>query len=164
MKLYHYAPKENTALKDGLLCVSKIPARLKVYAKRAGTEDPKEIIKWLEKTFEGRSRAVSALTEPIKWQGNDVVLKKIVDGSTLFSFELDDLIKDNLVEAIYLKKCSDADGYNEKFEKITMRKIDCSPLDWGKVNTSKGLLYGVIRHYLIVLKDGYIPPHYLKRE
>ena len=72
MKLYHYAPKENTALKDGLLSVSKIPARLKVYAKRAGTENPKEIIAWLEKTFLGRSRAVSCLTEPIKWQGNDV--------------------------------------------------------------------------------------------
>ena len=35
MKLYHYAPKENTVLKDGLLSISKIDGNLKSYINRA---------------------------------------------------------------------------------------------------------------------------------
>ncbi|MBR1916216.1 MAG: hypothetical protein IJ830_07270 [Alphaproteobacteria bacterium] len=163
MKLYHYAPKENTLLKDGLLSISKVQNSysLKAYAHRAGSENRSDIIAWLEKTFPGRSRSISCLTEPIKWQNNDEVLKKIVDGTVLFSFELDDLIKDHLVESIWCKNGSDANGYNEQFYQITPEQIDLSPLAWEKVNSSKGFLYAVIRHYLIVLKDGYIPPRYL---
>lgn len=51
----------------------------------------------MDKTFPGRSRTVSCLTEPVKQRGNDPILKKMVKSSVLFSFELDDLIKDGLV-------------------------------------------------------------------
>ena len=164
MRLYHYAPKENTVLKDGLLSISKGPRDLKAYAHRAGSEKREDILAWLDKTFAGRSRAISCLTEPIRWQGNDAVLKAIVDRSVLFSFELDDLVKDGLVEAIWCKDGSDAGGYNEQFYQVKPEEIDLSPLSWEKVDTAKDLLYAVVRHYLIVLKDGYIPPQYLKRE
>ena len=164
MKLYHYAPKENTVQTEGLLSVSKISERLMVYAKRAGSENRDEIMAWLEQTFEGRSRSISCLTEPIKWQGNDDVLKKIVDGSILFSFELENLIKDGLIEAIWCKNGSLSHGYEENFFRVSTDEIDASPLAWEKVDVSKGLLYGVIRHYLLVLKNGYIPPKYLKKE
>ena len=164
MKLYHYAPKENTVMKDGLLSISKGPKDLRAYAHRAGSENKNDIMAWLEKTFVGRSRAISCLTEPIKWQGNDVVLKKIVEQSVLFSFELNDLINDGLVEAIWCKNGSEAGGYHENFYQVSPQEIDLSPLAWEKVDASKDLLFAVIRHYMIVLKDGYIPPEYLKIE
>ena len=100
MKLYHYAPRENSVLKDGLFSISKIDRNLRPYAHRAGSENKEDILKWLDSTFYGRSRAISCLTEPIKHEGNDPVLKKIVDGSELFSFELNDLIKDGVVETM----------------------------------------------------------------
>ena len=72
MKLYHYAPKENTVMRDGLFSISKIDRNLRPYINRTGSEN--------------------------------------------------------------------------------------------KVDASKDLLYAVIRHYLIVLKDGYIPSKYITKE
>lgn len=164
MRLYHYAPKVNTVKEKGLLSISKGPRDLRAYAHRAGSENKDEIMAWLDKTFAGRSRAISCLTEPIKWQGNDAVLKAIVDRSALFSFELDDLIKAGLVESIWCKNGSEAGGYNEKFFEVKPEDIDLSPLTWEKVDAAKDLLYAVVRHYLIVLKDGYIPPEFLTLE
>ena len=162
MKLYHYAPKENTVLKDGLLSISKGAGNLKVYVERANSDKKQDILAWLESTFHGRSRSISGLTEPICWKNNDPVLKQIVDQSELFTFDLDELIKDHLVESIWLKEKSKAHGKNEKFIKIHPDEIDLSPLHWEKADASKGLIFGVIRHYLIVLKDGIIPPKYIK--
>ena len=164
MRLYHYAPIENTVLSDGLLSISCIQKDLRAYAHRAGSNNREEILAWLDKTFYGRSRAISCLTEPIKWQNNDSVLKRIVDNSALFSFDLDELVKDNLVEAIWCKNGSAAGGYNEKFFQVSPEEIDFSPLKWERVDAAKDMLYAVIRHYLIVMKNGVIPPKYLTRE
>jgi len=82
----------------------------------------------------------------------------------LFSFELNDLVREGLIEAIWCKNGSEAGGYNEKFYQVTPQEIDLEPLTWEKCDSSKGLLYGVIRHYFIVLKDGIIPAIYLKAE
>ena len=71
---------------------------------------------------------------------------------------------DGVVEEIYCKDGSDAGGYNEKFFKVSPKEIDCSPLTWEKVDAKKDLLYAVVRHYLLVLKDGYIAPKYLTEE
>ena len=92
------------------------------------------------------------------------MLKAIVDRSEIFSFELNDLIKAGLVESIWCKNGSEAGGYNEKFFEVKPEDIDLSPLTWEKVDAAKDLLYAVVRHYLIVLKDGYIPPQYLCEE
>lgn len=164
MRLYHYAPIENTVLSDGLLSISCIQKDLRAYAHRAGSNNREEILAWLDKTFYGRSRAISCLTEPIKWQNNDSVLKRIVDNSALFSFDLSELVKDNLVEAIWCKNSSAAGGYNEKFFQVSPEEIDFSPLKWERVDAAKDMLYAVIRHYLIVMKNGVIPPKYLTRE
>lgn len=163
IKLYHYAPKKNTVLKNGILSVSQGVGNLKAYAERAHSNKRKDILNWLESSFHGRSRSISGLTEPIHWQNNDPVLKQIVDQSELFSFDLNQLIKDGLVESIWLKKGSRAHGKAEKLIKIHPDEIDLSPLPWKKVKASKGLIYGVIRHYLIVLKDGKIPPKYIQK-
>ena len=164
MKLYHYAPKENTIMSDGLLSISKVDRNLNPYAHRAGSENKEDILKWMDSTFYGRSRAISCLTEQIKWKGNDPVLKKIVDGTVLFSFELNDLIKDGLVESIWCKNGSDANGLNEQIYQVVPEEIDLSSLTWEKVDASKGLLYAVVRHYMLVLKEGYIPPKYITQE
>lgn len=164
MRLYHYAPIENTVLSDGLLSISCIQKDLRAYAHRAGSDDREEILAWLDKTFDGRSRAISCLTEPIKWQNNDPVLKCIVDNSALFSFDLDELVKDDLIEAIWCKNGSEAGGYNEKFFQVKPEEIDFSPLKWERVDAARDMLYAVIRHYLVVMKNGVIPPKYLKRE
>lgn len=161
MKLYHYAPKQNSVKKDGILSISKTDRDLKPYIHRANSEKKEDILRWLDSTFYGRSRAISCLTETIKYKGNDPILKKIIDGTELFSFDLNILINDGLVEAIYCKNGSDNNGLNEKIYQIKPDEIDTSPLAWEKVNASKGLLYAVIRHYFIVMKDGVIPPKYI---
>ncbi len=164
MKLYHYAPKQNTVKKDGILSISKIDRNLKPYIHRAKSENKEDILKWLDSTFKGRSKSISCLTETIKYKNNDPALKKIINASELFSFNLEDLIKDGLVESIWCKNGSNPDGCNENIYQVNPNEIDFSPLEWQKVNASKNLLYAVIRHYFIVLKDGYIPPKYLKKE
>ena len=168
MKLYHYAPKENTVFKNGLLSVSKLDESdlLKKYTHvhRANSQNRDDIMAWLENTFKGRSRSVSCLTEPIQWQGNDIVLTKIVNHSILLSFNLEELIKDGLVESVWCKNGSDPEGCNERLYQVKPEEIDFSPLPWENVDASKELLYAVIRHYLIVLKEGYIPSQYITLE
>ena len=44
MKLYHYAPKENSIMTDGLLSISKVDRNLRPYAHRAGTENKEEVV------------------------------------------------------------------------------------------------------------------------
>lgn len=164
MKLYHYAPLDNTVLSDGLLSTAKLKKDLSCYVRRAGSNEREMILQWLDKTFPGRSRSVSCLTEPIKWQGNDPVLKSIADTSALFSFEGEALVNSGEVEAVWCKDGSQANGFAEKFYPVQFHEIDVSPLPWEKCNSDKGVLYAVIRHYLIVLKSGVLPPQYLRLE
>lgn len=163
-KLYTYVPQENTVLAEGLLSPAKCHNELKHYQRRAGCTEKAAVLEWLEKSFNGRSRSVSCLTEPIQWQGNDEMLKILVENNVLFSYYLDKLLQDGIVEVIYCKDGSDADGGNENFYRVEVEKVDFSPLPWHKCSREKGLLYAVIRHYLLVLKEGYIPPEYLTRE
>lgn len=162
MKLYHYAPTKNTVLTDGIKSFAKYPKNLRAYSRRAGSEKPTDIIKWLDSTFPGRSRAISVLTEPIKPGSTDRTLKYMQKNSVLFSIELDDLIRDNLVESIWCKDGVEQDGHTEIFYQVTPSEIDTSPLAWDKVDTDQGLLYAVIRHYLLVMKDGVIPAKYIR--
>lgn len=163
-KLYTYVPLQNTVMTDGLLSPACCPSDLRHYQRRAGSTVKADILSWLDNTFPGRSRSVSCLTEPISWQGNDEMLKTIVENNALFSYDLDELVKDGIVESIYCKDGSEAGGDNETFYQIKAEEIDFSPLPWHKCSREKGLLYAVIRHYLLVLKDGYLPPRYLTLE
>lgn len=173
MRLYHYAPKNNTILEQGLYSYAKYPGVLKrSYALPAKSNKRKDIIAWMENIFPGRSKSISCLTEQMKWRGNDPILKKIVKNSVLFSFELDDLIKDGLVESIWCRDDMSHKGRRQHIHKgcdhyfyeVTPQEIDTTPLTWEKVNVSKELMYGAVRHYMIVMKKGFIPPQYLKLE
>lgn len=149
---------------DGMLSPATCKNDLRKYHDRAGSTERVLILKWLDKTILGRSRSISCLTESIKWQGNDSMLKEIVENSELFSYDLDELIRDGLVEKIYCKNGSDANGAHENFFEVSFNEIDFSPLTWEKCSCEKGLLYAVVRHYMLVLKDGLIPPCYLHHE
>ena len=162
MKLYHYIPKENNVSRTGVLSVFQIPQELLKYGGRVGSNEPDKIKSWLEKTFPGRSRAISVLTEPVRWQGNDPMLKEWIDQKELIEIDFDNLLKDGLIESIWCKSASDADGKNEKFIQVKPNEIDLSPLPWEKCSTAKGLFFGVIRHYFLVMKEGIIPPKYIR--
>lgn len=164
MKMYHYAKSGNTILKDGLLGIKMSGHNLLPYAHRAGTDEPEKICEWLDNTFDERSNSISCLTEKIVWQGNDDVLKFMVENSELFSFDLKQLVKDGIVTAIWCKYGSDSGGYNEKFKKVQLDEVDFSPLTWEKCDSKKDLLFAVVRHYMLVLKDGFIPSSYLHKE
>lgn len=159
MKLYHYAPKENTCLQKGILSVSLLPEYLFHYASRAGSEKHSDIIKWLDKTFRGRSRSVSCFTEPLKLNG-----KIIANAGHLFSFDIDELIRDNLIESVYCKTKSGNGGYIEAFKKINPSEIDYSPLDFSLYKTEFDLTNTFFRHYMVVLKNGFIPARYITLE
>lgn len=162
MKLYHYIPKGNEALTKGIYSVSQLPEELLKYGKRLGTDDPEKILAWMEGTFAGRSRAISVLTEPVHWQGNDPMLKEWVDKMDLMEIDFDALVKDGQIESIWCKEGSDANGTNENICKISADKIDLSPLPWHLCSKEKGLFFGVIHHYFLVMKDGVIPAKYIK--
>ena len=164
IKLYHYAPRDNTIMKDGILSVSRISRDLFYYAHRAKSDNRNDILQWLDASFSGRSRSVSCLTEPIRWQGNDPMLKDFVDSRVLFSFDAMQLLQDGIIESIWCKDGSEAGGINEKFYQVSAEEIDFSPLKWEKCDKSKGLFFAAVRHYMLVLKDGIIPSHYLIKE
>ena len=162
MKLYTYVPKGSDVLKSGVLSVSKLPEELLKYGKRLGTNDSAKISEWLEKTFPGRRCAVSVLTEPVDWKGNDPMLKEWVDKMDLLEIDFDALAKDGQIESIWCKEGSDVNGTNENIRKISAEKMDFSPLTWHLCSKEKGLFFGVIRHYFLVMKGGVIPPKYIK--
>ena len=172
MRLYHYAPKDNTVLQTGLYSYSKHPSGLKRgYALPAKSNKKKDIIAWMETVFPGRSKAISCLTEPIKWRGNDNILKGIVKSSVLVSFDLNDLIKAGIVESIWCRDDSAHKGRKyvwgdstQYFYKVSPDNINVSPLPWEKVDIKNQIMWGAVRHYMIVLKKGIIPPEYLRLE
>jgi hypothetical protein len=162
MKLYHYVPKDSDFVNEGILSVSQIPEETLKYSKRVGSDDPKVILDWLEKTFPGRIRSISVLTEPVCWQGNDPMLRKWVDQKRLIEIDFDELLKEGGVESVWLKNGSEANGKDEKIIRIQYDQIDFSPLPWHACSKEEGLFFGVIRHYFLVMKDGMIPPKYIK--
>ena len=161
MILYHYVPLKNTVLQEGLLSVSRLPNELKKYAKRAKSDQIDQIKMWLDKTFPGRDQSVSVLTEPIRWKGCDPMLKEWLATRQLIAIDFDKLNQDCLIETVWCKEQSDKNGVREVFRQINADQIDISPLAWEKCSSEKGLFFGAIRHYFLVMKNGVIPPKYL---
>ena len=161
MKLYHYVPYHHTVKENGLLAVVYLPDELAKYGVRAQTKNPEGIIGWLEKTFIGRSRAISVLTEPIQGRHNHPMLKDWADKKVLVEIDFDRLLADNLVQSVWCKVGSDPKGEKEQFYQIRPDEIEKTPLAWEKCSPENGF-FGVVRHYFLVMKEGVIPPAYLK--
>ena len=171
MRLYCFTFFADKILEEGYLSLAanKDPKQVVVYARRAGSEDLEDIKAYLEKQFKGRTRSICCLTEmPEIEEYEHPYLNHIVHEASVVSFELDDLLKDGLVDAIYCKDCHETAKIDYEKENIyrlnSPDEIDTSPLPWHDAKEKYGSPYNMLRHYFIVLNDGYIPPKYLTKE
>ena len=172
MKLYHYITKGNSALTEGILSFAKNPnADLSYYYKRTGGKTTHtDIVNWMENCFEGRSRGIRAFSEPIKWSEKSLSLKDFINNSDMFSIDINALNKNGLLEAIYvspsvmdlpfLKESQDCDEFLQKLS--SFKEIDYSPINWNVCDDNKGRRFAYVRYYLIIVKDGIIPPEYIR--
>lgn len=174
-KLYHYAAKGNTIFRDGILSFAQNPnADLSYYYKRTGGETTHAgIVKWMENCFNGRSRGIRCFSEPIQWTEKSVnMFKPFIENADLFSIDADALQKDGLIEAVYvsppLKPDSNKDlpqNCDEILIKLnSVAEIETAPVDWSVCDEKLGLRFSVIPYYLIITKDGTIPPRYVTKE
>lgn len=172
MKLYHYITKGNSALTDGILSFARNPqADLTYYYRRSGADTHEGIIRWMESCFAGRSRGIRGFTEPIQWTQHSLNLKSFVDNADLFAIDLDALDADGRIEAVYvsppvteipgIKESRDCDEILQKLSGI--EEISLSPIDWSVCNDKLGRRFAYIRYYLVIVKDGIIPPRYISQ-
>ena len=152
--LYSYHLKANDVLTNGIKAPVLLDgALLSHYVARAGAAEKEKIVAYLETVFPGRSRAVSCLTERVP----DLNSQKLQGFKALrecFTFS-PDIIKDTqIVEAVW---CAE----NGTFRQVDA--LDFSPLPWETINDEDDVFFARIRHYMLVLKKGYIPPEYIKR-
>ena len=174
MKMYHHAPKGSDILKTGLFAFSRSPqVDLGYYTYRSGKKTQAEISAWMEEFFPGYSRGIRCFTEPI--QPTTPNLKSLVTATDVYEIDLDGLIKDNLLEAVYVKYPLSADdkirakqvteweaNHQDGFDRLSSPdKIDYSPINWGICNDEKGWRFAFTGFHLLIMKDGVIPPKYL---
>lgn len=175
MKLYHYIAKGNDAQQRGILSLAANPqADLHYYYDRTGgAATHAEVVRWMESCFAGRSRAVRGFTEPIRWTARSIkCLKNFIDNADCFAIDITALDRDGLLEAIYVSppvlsvpNIKDGPSVDEVLQKIGgIAEIDYSPIDWSICDDELGRRFAYVRYYLIVVKDGIIPPQYISRE
>jgi len=173
MKMYHYVMKGNNVLEKGLLSLAANPnADLRYYYKRSGATTHSDIVKWMENCFAGRSRGIRCFTETIKWHERCLHLKKFIANADLFSFDVEDLVRDGLLEAVYVSpSVLDVPGLDEKtccdevLQHLSSYKdIDFSPVDWSVCDDETGRRFAYVRYYSLIIKNGIIPPGYLTKE
>lgn len=142
------------------------------HKRSAKSENFDDILAYLEKTFEGRLRSICVVTEiaPIE-DYKHPYLNRLVHYADVLSFDLEQLIKDGLVEAIYCKDIRKTILTDPGFENIykinSIDEIDLTPCDWKLCGTEKYIPYSpwaTIKHYFLVLTNGYIPPEYISLE
>ena len=172
MKLYHYIRKHNNALNCGILSFAQNPeADLSYYYKRSGGQTTHQgIVNWMESCFIGRSRGIRGFTEPIRWSDhNRGCLKCFIDECDCFAIDVEALERDGLLEQIYASpSVLDFPNINEEqnIDEILLKlkglqDIDYTPIDWDICDDTAGRRFAYIRYYLIVVKDGIIPPQYI---
>lgn len=174
-KLYHYITKGNFALSQGILSFAKNPdADLSYYRKRSGGAiSHAGIVKWMENCFKGRSRGIRCFSEPIKWTEKSInMFKPFIENADLFSINLDSLQQDGYIEDIYISPAitpnSDKNlpqNVDEQLLKLnSINDISTAPIDWSVCDEKRGLRFSVVPYYLLIIKDGIIPPRYITLE
>ncbi len=174
MKLYHYIAKGNKALEEGILSFANNPdANLHYYFKRTGGKTThKEICEWMESCFVGRSRAIRAFSEPIKWTDKSIhCLKDFIDNTDQFEIDISAMDKDGVIEAVYVSpsvldfpNLKEEECADEIFQKLnSIEDIDYTPVDWSVCDDELGRRFAWVRYYLIVVRGGIIQPKYLQK-
>ncbi|MBR1778725.1 MAG: hypothetical protein IJ752_09130 [Alphaproteobacteria bacterium] len=152
--LYSYILKPNDVLINGLKAPVLLDERAQShYAVRAGSSKKAEIIAYLETVFPGRSRAVSCLTERIS-DSDSRKLQGFKNLRDCYVFSSDIMQNPEIVEAVWRVE-------NGSFKQA--EEIDFSPLVWENIRDDDDVFFAKIRHYMLILKQGYIPPEYIKR-
>ncbi len=173
MQLYHYAKKGNTVLSKGILSFAANPkADLHYYQKRSCATTHQGIVAWMESCFAGRSRGIRCFSEPIAWTNKSLhCLKDFVDECDMFAIDIDALKKDGLIEAVYVSppisdfpEIKEKPGMDEILLKLnSVNDIDFSAVDWSVCDDATGKRFAFVRYYLLIIKDGIIPPKYIKK-
>ena len=152
--LYSYILKTNDVLTNGIKAPVLLDgALLSHYAARAESAEKEKIIAYLETVFSGRSRAVSCLTDRVP----DLNSRKLQDFKALrecFTFSSEIIQNTEIVEAVW---CAEKGTFRQ------VNALDFSPLPWETIKDEDDVFFARIRHYMLVLKQGYIPPEYIKR-
>lgn len=154
-RLYTYLPKDNTAAIDGLLSTALTENGWKKYRGRTGKETKEDVLKVLD-SWEpewNRSRAISVLSQPIPIDAAED-LRQFANESELYSFDLDDLIKANLVKN--LRKTNSGPGT------YAVDGLSKDRFNWNR-KPKKLTFYG-IPHYMVETTEGRIPPEFIRKE
>ena len=133
-----------------------------VHRNSAKSDNPEDIAAYLEHTFAGRLRSICVITDIApKQEYKHPYLDRLVHYADVISLDLDQLIKDGLVEAIYCKDLRQSALSDANFENIykinRIEEIDLTPNDWHLCEDEKYAKlspWATIKHYFLVLKDG----------
>lgn len=145
---------------------------LQIHKRSANSENIDDIVAYLEQTFNGRMRSICVVSEkaPIE-EYKHPYLNYLVHHADVISFDLNQLINDGIVEAIYCKDLRETILTNPSFENIykidDIKDIDLTPYDWHLCGNDEYIKYSpwaTIKHYFLVLKNGYIPTKYISLE
>ena len=169
MKLYHYIQRPHTTLINGILSFSCNPnADISYYIKRSGCTTHIDIVNWMENCFIGRSRGIRALIiEPLQPSMDILSVQQVINQTDLFEIDVSALQKDGLLEAVYHSPSvlthPPQNKSDETLYKLnSINEIDFTPNDYTRLNDKKGYRFAFLRYYLLVLKNGVIPPQYIK--
>ena len=160
-RLYTYLPEENTADVDGILSTALAPHGWEKYRERlelAEDADRAAVLAGLENWEEGRSRAISVMSEPIPEYAPEVV-RDFARSHVLYSMpSYEELLKRRLVERLY-RAIRHRKG-TKLVDDVNYRKIhweDTAP-------KPGGLGLSGVPHYLMVTTKGKIPARLVRRE
>ena len=179
MKVYLYTYAYENIKKEGYKSLAMFDKdnedtkkRLLVHRSSAKSENTEDIIAYLEQTFKGRLRSICVVTDmaPIE-EYKHPYLNNLVRQADVISFDLNKLIEDGIVEAIYCKDLRESILKDSGFENIykidDIKDIDLTPYDWHLCGNDEYIKYSpwaTIKHYFLVLSKGYIPPEYITLE
>lgn len=179
MKVYLYTYAYENIKKEGYKSLAMFDKdnedtkkRLLVHRSSAKSENTEDIIAYLEQTFKGRLRSICVVTDmaPIE-EYKHPYLNNLVRQADVISFDLNKLIEDGIVEAVYCKDLRETILTNPGFENIykvnNINDIDLEPNDWHLCGNDEYIKYSpwaTIKHYFLVLSKGYIPPECITLE
>lgn len=179
MKVYLYTYAYGKIRKEGYKSLSMFDKTSEHFQKSlwthkssAKSENPDDILRYLENTFEGRLRSICVLTDiaPLI-EYKHPYLNYLVHHADVISFDLNQLIENGIVEAVYCKDNRKTILKDPSFENIykinNLEEIDLSQSDWQLCGEEKYIKFSpwtTIKHYFLVLKNGFIPSEHITLE
>lgn len=151
MKLYHYAPKQNTVEQQGILSTAKAPHGWQKYLQRAKAKNRQQVMEYLKGLDSNRPYAVSMFRDPISDDAPDQ-MKAFRDAKQLYQVDLDKLKSLHLIASIV---AATNGPHNVKWP-MTRHT------DWKNAHRGK-FLFSEVPHYLVSVKDGVIPVQAVKK-